>query len=132
MPIRSIAHGRDRSATAGARDKVVTIQERPEAISKDTSGTPVDGPWTTHLDPVFAERIDLDGRERWNAQQLTSPFDTRWRIPYSASMDPELVNVPKLRRILYHDRVMDIVYARHLGRQEGIELQTITTNKEPE
>ena len=123
MPVRPAT--RDRSATTGARDKILTIQERPAALSKDPSGTPIDGPWTTHLGCVFAERMDLDGRERFTAQQLTSPYDTRWRIPYVASMDPELLNVPKLRRILYHGRVLDIVHAKALGRQEGIELLTL-------
>lgn len=122
---------RDRSATTGARDRFVTIQERPTTISKDRSGTPIDGPWTTHLDHVAVERVDIEGRERFTAQQLTTPYDTRFRLPYVPSMDPETQNVPKLRRVLYRGRVHDIVFAKLLGRQEGIELLTIATAKAP-
>jgi hypothetical protein len=129
MPIRTATRGR--GATVGARDKFLTIQERPEAITKDPSGTPIDGPWTTHLDSVAMEREDIDGRERFTAQQLTTPYDTRFRLPYVASMDPELLNVPKLRRLVYRGRVLDIVFAKHVGRFEGIELLTVATAKAP-
>lgn len=129
MPVQTAP--RDRSATAGARDRVIAIQERPPGITKDTTGTPIDGPWDTYLDGVWAERQDLEGRERFQADQLATPYDTRWRIPYHASMDPEIVNVPKLRRIVFRGRVHDIVFAKQLGRAEGIEILTVATTKEP-
>lgn len=116
---------RGRGATTGSRDKVITIQARPAGVTRDTSGAPIDGPWTTHLDTVLAEREDIQGRERLTAQQLTAQYDTRWRIPFVASMDPDALNVPKLRRVVYRGRVLEIVFARTLGRQEGIELLTL-------
>ena len=46
-------------------------------------------------------------------------------FPYRADMDPDLIDVPKVRRLLYKGRVYDIVAATLLSRQEGVEVETL-------
>lgn len=111
---------------AGARDRRVTIQQRPAADAADSSGTPTEvGEWST-LAHVWAEKDEVGGRERFTAQQMTAPYDVRWKIGYRADMDPETVDVAKVRRVLYKSRVYDIVEAQMIGRREGVELLTLT------
>jgi head-tail adaptor len=107
---------------AGERDRYITLQQLTE--STGTSGFPVES-WTT-LIGVFAKKIDVGGRERFTmaAGQMSAPFDARWEIPFVTSMDPDAIDVPKKRRLVYQGRVHDIVAAAEIGRRQGIELVT--------
>lgn len=107
---------------AGRRTRLVTIQQLTE--SKGASGFPVES-WTLLIN-VMASKDDQVGQERYAAQQLSSPFDTTWQLPYLAGLDPELLNVPKKRRLVYQNRVHDIVSASPIGElHRGIELRTL-------
>jgi len=116
---------------AGRRDRVVRLESRPAADVVDAEGAPVDvpldGKWTTLEARMPAFKDDSAGRERARETQVSAAFDTRWEINYRADMDPDLIDVPKLRRLVFHDRVHDIVAANHLGRRRGIELFTIAS-----
>ncbi len=116
-------------ASAGCRDRLVTIQQRSAADAVATSGFPVDS-WTT-LATVFMEKMDVSGSEAFRAEQLAARYDTRWKMPYRADMDPDLVDVPKLRRLVFQTRTFDIVSASHLGRKRGIELSTLASTRVP-
>lgn len=112
----------------GERDRRVTIQQRPSADAVDGSGTPTEvGEWT-ELSKAYAAKFDVRGEERMQAQQLAAKYDTRWQIGYRADMDPEQVDVPKLRRLQYQGRTYDIVDAQMIGRRDGIELMTIAAS----
>lgn len=112
---------------AGERDRVVTIQQRSAAEVVDDAGAPVET-WTTLVAQMPATRVDLSGREAYRMNQLTGPMDTRWEINYRVDMDPELLDVPKLRRLLAGGRVHDIVAASVIGRRDGIELMTLASS----
>lgn len=112
---------------AGDMDREIVIQS-PTA-SAGGSGFPVDTWAPLTADPIWAFRIDVGGRERFVSNQLSAPFDCRWQIYYRDDMDPELVDVPKLRRLLYQNRIYDIVAAVQMERQEGIELLTLASSK---
>lgn len=114
-------------ASAGCRDRQVTIQQRPVADATATSGFPKDD-WTT-LATAFMEKIDVSGSEAFRAQQLAAKYDTRWKMPYRADMDPDLLDVPKLRRLLFQGRTFDIVAATQIGRKRGIELTTLASTR---
>lgn len=101
-------------------DKRVTIQQSTEVI--DSAGVPSET-WTD-LTCVPMGRRSASGFERWQANQETSQFDTAWMMQYRSDMDPDLVNVPKSRRLVYQGRTMDIVTAEHVGRKDGIALMT--------
>lgn len=106
----------------GDRDRRVTIQQMTEDV--DESFTPTET-WTP-LCRVWAEKIEVSGLEKFRAQQLSAPYNTRWRIPYRRDMDPELVNVPKSRRLVWQSRNHDIVSATMISRRDGIELETLS------
>lgn len=104
----------------GERDTLVTIQQ----LTESTGGSrfPTES-WTT-LMTAWMRKLGTKGSERWVAAQLSAPADTQWEMGYVASMDPDLVEVPKTRRLVYQGRVYDIVAADMIGRREGIELLT--------
>lgn len=111
----------------GHRDRWITIEQRPPVDETDPSGGPVEA-WTP-LVSMFASKADVEGRERWQAQQMASAVDTEWAINYRADMDPELLDIPTLRRIRYQGRTHDVIHAVHLGRKDGIALLTLASTK---
>jgi head-tail adaptor len=108
----------------GERDRYVTIQQVTRG--KDTAGMPKET-WTPLVN-AWMSKQDVGGRERFADHQTSSPYDTRWEMGYRTDMDPELLKVPKLRRLVYQGREHDIVAASMIGRREGIELLTLARN----
>jgi head-tail adaptor len=109
--------------SAGARDRLVTIQQLTE--SKGASNYPVET-WSA-LTQVWAAKKDAKGVERFvhSVDQHSAPYDTTWELPYSVNWDPELVNVPKTRRLVVKGRVHDIVAANEVDRKRGVEIMTL-------
>ena len=111
--------------SSGRRDRLITIEERPVTDAVDSEFAPVDGPWTTLVDNLPAAKEESSGRERFVANQVSAPYDTRWEINYRPDMDPDLLDVTKLRRLIFNSRIHDIVYASEVGRRRGVELYTL-------
>lgn len=107
---------------AGERDRAVTLQQVADGTG--TSRFPTEA--ATTLATVFAKRVDIKGRKRFEADQVTAPYDTHWEIAYRTDMDPDEIDVPKARRLVYKGRVYDIVHAEMIGRYEGVELLTMS------
>jgi head-tail adaptor len=107
---------------SGERDRLVTIQKLPDPEATEDTGYPREE-WR-NLTDMIASRIELGGQERFTANQVSAPYDTRWQIPYRPDMDPEVIDVPKLRRLVVRGRVHNIVEAMVLGRYYMIELLT--------
>jgi SPP1 family predicted phage head-tail adaptor len=118
----------DRQA-AGRRDRLVTIEQRPTADAAAPSGFPLDGAWTPLVVDMPAARQDVQGFERYRAAQTSAASDVRWEINYRLDMDPERIDVPKTRRLIYRGRVYNIVAASMLGRRRGVELWTQVSTK---
>lgn len=118
---------------AGKRDRLVTIQERSVVDAVDeVSGEPLDNDddqWTTLVDAMPAAKEELSGNERFRQDRVAAHYDQRWVINYRVDMDPELVDVPKLRRLSVNGRVLEIVYAAEIGRRAGIELLTLASTQ---
>lgn len=108
-------------AASGKRDRFVTVQALTESIG--ASRRPVES-WDT-LVQVWAAKMDIGGRERFVADQVSAPYDTKWALPYSADWDPDRVDVRKLRRLVVDGRVHDIVAAQEIGRKQGVEVMTL-------
>lgn len=113
-------YGRYAAMDAGARDKRVTIQQLAETVG--TSGFPIET-WT-ELVELDASRIDSRGDERFSADQTVATFEDRWGIEYRPDLDPDLLDVPKKRRVVYLGRAYDILSAVVVGNKDGIELET--------
>jgi len=65
---------------------------------------------------VWAERLDLRGTERWNAQQVVAEMVCKYRIRYRDDVGPLDMLTDS------DDREYDIAAALELGRKDGIEL----------
>lgn len=129
MPIgRSVQVGKPKLA-AGQRDKPVTIQQRPATDTADSSGFPDEDNWTTLVSAEWMSRTDMRADERFGGNQLSATVETQWHMGYRADMDPELVDVPKLRRLRFQGRAFDILSATLLSRSEGIELITLVSTR---
>lgn len=104
---------------AGQRDKLITIERLK---SEPTSGS--NFPVETFGQPMqfWASREFVSLSEGMNVGQLSTAVIQRWQIPYSSEMDPDLVNVPKERRIVYQSRIYDIQSAEMLDSSEGMEI----------
>jgi head-tail adaptor len=115
---------------AGKRDRIVTIQQRSTADTADSdSGEPVET-WTTLVAAMPAHKVDISGWERFQADQTSARYDTKWEMNYRTDMDPELVDVPKTRRLLVQSKPHDIVACFEIGRRAGLELLTIASSKQ--
>lgn len=117
---------RDPRGSSGARDRFIRIEQLTE--STGTSGFPVEA-WTL-LAEVWAKKTEMRGNrfinQRFVQDQVTEPFDTHWELPYSASWDPELVEVQKKRRLVVRGRAHDIVWAGEIGRRDGVQVLTLS------
>ena len=65
---------------------------------------------------VWAERLELRGDERWNAQQVVASISAKYRIRYRDDVGPLDVLIDA------DGREYDISAALELGRKEGLEL----------
>jgi SPP1 family predicted phage head-tail adaptor len=111
-----------RAMEAGLRDRLVTIQQMTDVAT--VSGMPGETPSTLVAD-MPASKNDLTASERMVLGQLSVKAEAKFVINYRLDMDPEVVDVPKARRLLYRGRTYDITMAQMIGRREGIELFTI-------
>ncbi len=107
----------------GERTCRVLIQQRPSSDPVDGGGHPAET-WTT-LQYAYMRKQDQRGEERFVAGQISGPKVTQWEMGYVGSMDPDLLDVSKLRRLVYQGRVYDITDASLIGNREGVELMTL-------
>lgn len=114
-------------ALIGERTKRVTVQ----------AGTPRAGAsklpimdWTTAATRTFyMRRIDASGSEKLASAQFQASVESEWEMPYSAWMDPELVDVPKLRRLVFQGRTYDIHRAVVRDDPEGKQIRLFTLGR---
>lgn len=111
----------------GHLDQRVLVQRAVNG--EDGAGAPLSSWSVLGTFPMGRELIR--GMERVQAGFTQSSYDARWLMHYRADMDPDLVDVPKDRRLVFRGRVQEIVTAQHLGRRDGIELTTKATTQEP-
>lgn len=112
---------------SGSRDKLVTIQQRPASDAGGTTGFPVDS-WTD-LGTEWMSKRDVSGSERMAGAQMSAVIDSEFELPYRADMDPDLLDVPKTRRLRYAGRVYDIVRPIKAPREDGENIRLITTTQ---
>src|SRR5688572_26854894 len=108
MAKRNLPNGAAIPMEPGERDRAVKIEKL--TTSKGPSGAPVET-WTTLVDPYWVRKMQVRQSERFQALQTTAPPDTQWEGGYRSDMDPDLLNVVKLRRIVYQGWIYEIVAA---------------------
>jgi head-tail adaptor len=122
MPLgRQVLSGKPQDA-AGRRYVLVAVEQ----LTTETSGGfPVET-WTT-LGPWWVHKRDLRMDERFVANRESAYAETEWHGPYRADMNPDLIDVQKVRRIIYQGRIHDIV-AGTLIERRSIELLTLASS----
>jgi head-tail adaptor len=105
-----------------------TVRVTLEGMTSTTgeSGFPVET--FTALGDVWAYRAAGTATELLAAAQLAERIAYEWRIPFRADCDPDVVDVPRLRRLVWAGRVHDVVEA---GRIDGrkLEIRLVTREK---
>jgi SPP1 family predicted phage head-tail adaptor len=109
----------DRLMPPGARDRLVDLEKVTDAVG--ASGLPTES-WSTLVASMPASKDALSGRERLMVSQMSAQAEVKFTINYRLDMDPDMVDVPKQRRVRYQGRIYDVTYAREVGRRQGIEL----------
>jgi len=109
----------------GSLNLEVTIEQLTESVGP--SRVPVNA-WTFLL-TAWMCRETQTGAERFAAAQVSAHATTTWEMPYVAVMDPDLVDVPKKRRLSYMGRSFDIMHAEHVARKARIVLTTVAASK---
>ena len=89
----------------------------------DASGFPLQT-WSELRYEMMA-RKDLRADERLAAEQDSAYVETHWYAVYAEDMDPDLLNLPKVRRLNYRGRIYDIRTAVIIGRNRGLEIMTL-------
>lgn len=126
MPIgRGVLSGK-LPVSSGARDRYVTIKVKP-ADDTNPDGFPVED-WDD-LGEQWMSKRDLRADERFAAGGESAFAENQWVLDYRPDMDPELVDVPATRALLYQGRLYDIVTASLADRKTGIELLTLAGSK---
>lgn len=109
-----------RALASGVRTRLVTIQQ-----SAAPAGGGYPKPEWTDLMTVKMSRTDQRADERFAAGQDSAFTEARWSMRYHPDMDPELVDVPARRRLVYEGRQYNIRGASLLERRLGIEIVTL-------
>lgn len=106
----------------GRRTYPVTIQQATSSVG--ASRFPVES-FTTLVELEWMARRSESQSEQLKAQHMTAPITTVWEMGYRADMDPDLLDVPKTRRLVYASRTYDIRSAIVIGERDAIELTTL-------
>lgn len=96
----------------GRMDRVVTL--RGKTTAPNDYGEEV-ATWSD-IATVWAERLELRGDERWNAQQVVAKIACKYRIRYRTDVDAIDILVDS------DGREYDIQAVLEIGRREGLEL----------
>ncbi len=109
---------------AGQRDKKVTIEYLPTTDEAGSSGFPVSD-WTV-LGTEYMSKREVSQTERFTGAQLSAPVDTEWEMPYRQTMDPDAIDVPARRRLVYRGRRYDITRASLMTFEDGQGIKLVT------
>jgi head-tail adaptor len=111
--------------SVGQRDKLVTIQSLTDSV--DATGAPVQV-WAT-FGSAWMHRRRPSGTEVFTSDQVTAPERAEWVMAYQSNMDPESVDVTKLRRLSYRGWLYDISAGYRQDRDEGMAIVLSTLGR---
>ena len=99
----------------GRFDRRITIQQlTADSPAQDAFGAPSET-WTTYVN-CYAEKLDVGGRERFQASGRQAEVDTVFRLHYQSGITNKM-------RIYYNSTAYDIVYINELGRRQYLEIR---------
>jgi SPP1 family predicted phage head-tail adaptor len=92
-------------------DRRVKLQRRE--VEQDQYGAETET-WVD-IATVWAQRLELRGDERWQAQQAVATTDIKYRIRHLSGLSP-------MDRLVDGGRVFDIKAVLEIGRRDGLEI----------
>lgn len=95
----------------GRMDRQITLRQR--VVTRGAAGSVVES-WQ-NVATVWAEKLDMAGREFMAAQQSNAEISTKFRIRYYADITPEW-------RISHDGKDYDIISIAELGRRQWQEI----------
>jgi hypothetical protein len=112
--------------STGQRTYLVQVQQLSETVWP--SGFPGES-WSALGSPRWMSRensLTFDGQgEQFKSGQISARSYDTWQVPYSSDLDPDLVNVPKTRRLLFAGTVFDVIQASVIPPSRQIQLVTL-------
>lgn len=109
---------------AGRRDRRITLQRK--VVTQNETGEEVVS-WQDVARPVWAEKIENRGSERFAAQQFIGSTVKTFRILWSVAVSEVTVE----HRVLFDGREFDISDVREIGRRVGLEIECFTPSEKP-
>ena len=67
---------------------------------------------------IWAEKLDIRGRDFFAANQVNSDITTKFRIRYRPDVNPSW-------RIVYEGKDYDLTSVAEIGRREGLEIMAV-------
>jgi head-tail adaptor len=109
----------------GGRDHLITIERLVETTPDS------DFPSEEWRQPfqVWAFRDYVTLEERAQSSQLLASAVMRWEVAYNPELDSDLVDVANKRRVVYKDRIHNIIAAEVKPRNEGSTIVLTTQAK---
>lgn len=105
----------------GRMDRKIRIERQIE--TRDSQGSGESIPKWVPVANVWAEKVDVAGRERFTASQRFAEVDATWRIWWRADVDPTCrIVVSEGRGEDLVERAYGIVAVNEIGRREGLEI----------
>jgi len=98
---------------AGRMDRIVTLRKRVQTANE--YGEQVET--FEDVGPIWAEKRDLRGSERFASLQTVGQVDTIWRIRHRT-------DTSSLNELIYGGSTYEIKAVLEIGRKEGLELHT--------
>lgn len=108
---------------AGKLDRRITIQGK--SITQSDSGDEV-VTWGD-VATVWAEKIEIDGVERFTVKQIVGHAVKTFRFRWSSTV----AAITSEHRLVFDDRDYDITDVREIGRREGLEVDCYAPSEEP-
>jgi SPP1 family predicted phage head-tail adaptor len=99
---------------SGERDRLITLQQKTYTL--DGFGGEVIT-WTT-IGQRWASSMPVKDGERFGNQEAIATITHRFRI----SWDQAAAQVDPTYRVLFDNRLYDVVAVKEIGRREGIEI----------
>ncbi len=115
---------RNVDVAAGKRDKLVQIETSTD-VTRPSGLAGQD--WVPLGKPMYMSRSDMAADERFTESQQSAWGRSTWQMPYVVSMDPELVDVPKTKRLNFNGRIFNIEAALLMEQRLGITLVTLVS-----
>lgn len=99
----------------GKMDRLITIEQKTDASPAQTTTGEPSFAWATYKQ-LWAQKLDVGGRERFAAAGRQAEVETVFRTRYESGVTERM-------RISLGGVYYDILFINEIGRREGLEIR---------